>query len=314
MSRRSQIDPHQYQDDRETFLELSEVVHQDSGEDGAGEEDDPNEPESSSDQQSHRSEDADDVGVPSGDTLGFDPTVLEHQIAQLLSQNATAASNALFQAAAQQLQASNIVDGLNGLAVVLHAAQQAHVQTAPAASSTRGVPSFNTLTADNDSPEMDNPMQRNEDEKEDDLEDRLMAVGTSHRQDTPGPTSFNDFTDILSHLSAQLDQPPAAASSSSHQMTSHDAPQPMASASQVIPLSGFDHQDEEEPPSQKLHICDVCQKPFTRKSDLRRHKRIHTGEKPFVCPHPGCGKAFIQVCFYIPFCTCPHLSKYSGLP
>ncbi|GAA37923.1 hypothetical protein CSKR_102755 [Clonorchis sinensis] len=40
----------------------------------------------------------------------------------------------------------------------------------------------------------------------------------------------------------------------------------------------------------KRHPCDHCSKGFNRASDLVKHRRTHTGEKPFVCHH--CGRAF----------------------
>lgn len=40
------------------------------------------------------------------------------------------------------------------------------------------------------------------------------------------------------------------------------------------------------------YVCPYCQKKFSRPSSLRIHTYSHTGEKPFVCTEPGCGRHF----------------------
>ena len=44
----------------------------------------------------------------------------------------------------------------------------------------------------------------------------------------------------------------------------------------------------------KQHKCHYCEKRFSLTQYLQEHIYIHTGEMPFVCSFPGCGKRFRQ--------------------
>jgi len=59
---------------------------------------------------------------------------------------------------------------------------------------------------------------------------------------------------------------------------------------------GKQYQDTFHPPTFKLTVkswkCDACGKTFRSKSELRRHGRVHSGERPYPCPE--CSSRFKQ--------------------
>ncbi|VVC91335.1 unnamed protein product [Leptidea sinapis] len=50
--------------------------------------------------------------------------------------------------------------------------------------------------------------------------------------------------------------------------------------------------DECERRPRANHMCSFCGKSFDRPWVLKGHLRLHTGERPFPCPHAHCGRTF----------------------
>ena len=44
----------------------------------------------------------------------------------------------------------------------------------------------------------------------------------------------------------------------------------------------------------KRFACDICGLKLASKQTKEEHRYTHTKEKPYLCPHPGCGKMFRQ--------------------
>ncbi|KIK57833.1 hypothetical protein GYMLUDRAFT_46044 [Collybiopsis luxurians FD-317 M1] len=286
--------------------------------------------------------------------------MFERELATLLHQNASAATAALLNAAAQQHQATASSSGveesvavtetasgndigsyLSGLAAVLQAAQAQEPITqsdrialdvllsakeSPALNdkgnqTTRAAPSFHSLTAVEESREPSRKRRRREEgetrggypyntpmhgQSEGEASIRMERIGNTPPGPLP-PTEFTDINDILTQLSTQFESDPNSSSRSSHfsptlassiLAPSNRSPvQSVASTSTLLPSASPQKKAKKTKDKDKnTHVCEKpdCRKGFSRRSDLIRHMRIHTGERPFVCDHLGCGKTFIQ--------------------
>ncbi|KAI7823979.1 hypothetical protein BX661DRAFT_126748, partial [Kickxella alabastrina] len=47
----------------------------------------------------------------------------------------------------------------------------------------------------------------------------------------------------------------------------------------------------------RRYVCEYvgCSKQFKRQEHLKRHFRVHTGERPYKCPSAGCDKGFARM-------------------
>lgn len=124
------------------------------------------------------------------------------------------------------------------------------------------------------------------------------VYGQSPYQSSPGAASSASFYSPEQHSynSSQLyTQRPLPSNFQPHSMPL-PVPVPSPAANGSNPWQHHHYistsSQSQFPQPQDRYICSTCNKAFSRPSSLRIHSHSHTGEKPYKCPQPGCGKAF----------------------
>ncbi|KNE95385.1 hypothetical protein PSTG_11238 [Puccinia striiformis f. sp. tritici PST-78] len=112
----------------------------------------------------------------------------------------------------------------------------------------------------------------------------IVETSQVNHQETHDPSPSNASTIIITNTPKPVPtiQPTSASSSSSKSISTSPITTTTKTTTTTTNTMRF------------FCSVDQCLKSFTRKSDLIRHTRIHTGDKPFKCLYSGCGKRFIQ--------------------
>ncbi|GAB7359956.1 hypothetical protein MBLNU230_g7481t1 [Neophaeotheca triangularis] len=137
---------------------------------------------------------------------------------------------------------------------------------------------------------------------------RTSPYSSSPYSTSPGTTSTGSYyspNDAAYHSTSLYHQRPLPSNFPPPPSHHHNQHMPPPSSSETSPHMPHPNHNPWEhhhyisassqatfPQSQDRYICQTCSKAFSRPSSLKIHTHSHTGEKPFQCPHAGCGKAF----------------------
>ncbi|OBZ82278.1 Zinc finger protein C25B8.19c [Choanephora cucurbitarum] len=125
------------------------------------------------------------------------------------------------------------------------------------------------------------------------LHDAPVETETKH-----SPSNYPPYPPSKRDLQRSADLPGYTYAMSEHQRSEHLVHFRRRSAEDLNQKERSSHRRTASditlihPQSLNRYRCHQCQKTFSRPSSLRIHILSHTGEKPHVCPHLGCGKRF----------------------
>lgn len=108
----------------------------------------------------------------------------------------------------------------------------------------------------------------------------------------------DDISPIISSVRPQHQPPPSRPEtrSSPHPLARETTPAVEETEPPIVDAEESVRRIKKPKDANGYHVCEYehCDKSFKRRSDMLRHMRIHSGDRPYLCTHPGCGKSFIQ--------------------